>query len=361
MIRNFINNSCFTVNWINTKKEKISGNPVLIEKTIHAFALLGYLVQLETDFIFKGGTSLLLHAPQIRRLSIDIDIVFGGDIEGFTKNISQIPGNSPFTRFEEDDRGDRCLPNRKHFKFFYISSISNKEDSILLDIVLEDPSYIPFVESKLIKGNFFETAMELSVKVLTIEGLLGDKLTAFAPHTIGIPFVTERGISMTMQVAKQIFDIGELFNIATNFKNIEIAFKKTFKKENEYRDNKFTEEQVLQDTIEICLDLCQLRLKGFKNTKDTNYIEDGLKRLDSHLVREKFRTDNEAKITAAKVFCIANTMMNNKNFDFNNSRYNPDIIEKIKNIQLPAPYERLNRLKPILSEAFYYIWQGIKE
>ena len=357
----FIKNSCFNADWIKTKKEELSGDPVLIEKTIHAFALLGYLVQTETDFVFKGGTSLLLHAPQIKRLSIDIDIIFGGDIEEFNEKLSQIPGNLPFTKFEEDDRGDRGLPNRKHFKFFYKSSILNKEDSVLLDIVLENPSHIPFVLSKPIKSFFFETNMELSVKVPTIEGLLGDKLTAFAPHTIGVPFITKKGKSMTMQVAKQLFDIGELFNIATNFKNIETAFKETFKKENGYHSNEYTEKQVLQDTIDISLALCQIRLKGFSSSEDTNNIEDGIRRLGSHLVNEKFSTDVEAKITASKVFLIANSIKIGKNISFDKIRYSSEKIEQIKDVVLPSSYSKLNRLKPILQEAFYYIWQGTEE
>jgi len=32
--------------------------------------MLGYLVQLEENFVFKGGTSLLLHVSKIKRLSI---------------------------------------------------------------------------------------------------------------------------------------------------------------------------------------------------------------------------------------------------------------------------------------------------
>ena len=97
------------------KKKEFSGDPILIEKVIHAFALLGYLVQIELDFVFKGGTSLLLHVQQIKRLSIDIDIIFGGGLEELKEKLAHISGNVPFTRFEEDERGDRGLPNRKHF------------------------------------------------------------------------------------------------------------------------------------------------------------------------------------------------------------------------------------------------------
>lgn len=234
---------CFTADWINTKKDDLSGDPILIEKTIHAFALLGYLVQTKTNFIFKGGTSLLLHVPRIKRLSIDIDIIFDGELKELKEKLTQVAKNAPFTSFKEDNRGDRGLPNRKHFQFFYTSDRSKKEDSVLLDIVLEDLSHISFIESKSIHSNYFETNVELFVKVPTIEGLIGDKLTAFAPHTIGVPFATKKG----------------------------------------------------------------------------------------------------------------------KSISFDKIKYSLNKIDRIKDVVLPSPYDKLNRLKTILPEAFYYIWQGTKE
>ncbi len=120
-MKNLLKTDCFLEKWLKDKSRDLSGNPILIEKTLHAFALLGSLVQLEDNFVFKGGTSLLLHIPKIKRLSIDIDIIFGGDIEEFVKKLSQIPDNFPFIRFEENERGNRGLPNRRHFKFFYLS------------------------------------------------------------------------------------------------------------------------------------------------------------------------------------------------------------------------------------------------
>ena len=163
---------------------------------------------------------------------------------------------------------------------------------------------------------------------------------------------------MSMQIVKQLFDIGELFNIATNFKNIKTAFKDNFNKENGYHSNIYIEEQVLQDTINICLDLCSIRLKGFKSSEDTNNIEDGIQRLGSHLIKEKFSIDFEAKIAGAKVFCLANSIKIDKSISFDKIRYSSNKIEQIKNKILSSPYDKLNRLKPIIPEAFYYIWQG---
>lgn len=49
----------------------------ILERSLYALTLLGHLVESGLPFVFKGGTSLLLHLPQVRRLSIDIDIVCG--------------------------------------------------------------------------------------------------------------------------------------------------------------------------------------------------------------------------------------------------------------------------------------------
>ena len=355
-----IKEKCFNLQWLKSKSRKLSGDPVLLEKTLHAFALLGYLVQLEENFVFKGGTSLLLHVSKIKRLSIDIDIIYGGDIEIFNGKLVEISTNFPFTRLEEDKRGHRGLPNRRHFKFFYNSTISKNEEYVLLDIVLENPVYIPFTELKLIKTDLFDIETDLSVKIPTIEGLLGDKLTAFAPNTIGVPYETKNGNSMVMQVVKQLYDIGELFDIANSFNEISIAYRAAYIKETGYKDNDFSEKQVLQDTIDTCHNLLQIRLRGYKNTLAADFLEDGIRKINSHLLDDKFTTDTEAKITAAKVFCIANFLLNEKTLDFNKSLYKDKMIESLAAINLPAPFQRLNRLKQIIPEAFYYIWLGIE-
>lgn len=356
-----INSKCFSKEWIISKSKEFSGDPILIEKTIRAFALLSFIAQFEENFIFKGGTSLLLHVPKIKRLSIDIDIIYGDDIDSFIYKLSKITLLSDFIRIEENVRGHRGLPNRRHFKFYYKSSISGKEESVLLDIILEDPNYIPFVETKPIKIDLFEVNSELLVKLPSIEGLLGDKLTAFAPGTSGVPFVTKNGNLMVMQVIKQLYDIGELFDICSDHEKIKTAFDAVFEKECEYRGYNFSKEQALQDTIETCLNLLQIRLKGFKNNQITDHLDEGIKRISSHLLNDNFKVDSKAKITASKVLYIANSIKNGIAIDFNTDKYSADKLSILEAITLPKPYERLNRLKPILPESFYYIWKALKE
>jgi hypothetical protein len=58
-----ISGECFTSEWQTRKREELGGcDPVLLEKTIHAFALLDALATRGLEFVFKGGTSLLLRA-----------------------------------------------------------------------------------------------------------------------------------------------------------------------------------------------------------------------------------------------------------------------------------------------------------
>lgn len=49
-------------------------DPTLCEKMIRALGLLEKLAESKLDFVFKGGTSLILLVEKPERFSIDIDI-----------------------------------------------------------------------------------------------------------------------------------------------------------------------------------------------------------------------------------------------------------------------------------------------
>ena len=59
-----ISEICFTTDWLERKRKELGNvDPVLLERSLHAFALLGHLADSGLEFVFKGGTSLLLHTP----------------------------------------------------------------------------------------------------------------------------------------------------------------------------------------------------------------------------------------------------------------------------------------------------------
>jgi hypothetical protein len=169
---------CFSKEWIAQQRKKFpKADPYLIERQLAAFELFGLLVESGKDFIFKGGTALLLLLPVARRLSIDIDIVGNFSPEELKRLLSA----SLFGRMEEDHRETKGIPKR-HFKFFYTSIVDGQEAYVLLDVLYTDHGF-PNVVSVPIATTLFETERQLSVTTPTINGITGDKLTAFAPHT----------------------------------------------------------------------------------------------------------------------------------------------------------------------------------
>lgn len=71
------------------------------------------------------------------------------------------------------------------------------------------------------------------VKLPSKEDLLGDKLTAFAPHTTGIPFSRRKNCSM--EICKQLFDVASLFDIVGDLSVTAETFNKFAMVELQYR------------------------------------------------------------------------------------------------------------------------------
>ena len=328
---------------------------VQVEKSIHALALLGHLTKTDLSFIFKGGTSLLLHLPRIKRLSIDVDIMSDASDKDLEEIIDQISVLPPFIRYEKQNRGERGQPERRHFKLFYKSAIENQERNILLDVVPQNGCNLTCIE-KPINTEFISVKEEVLVTLPIMEALLGDKLTAFAPHTIGVKWLGADDRSMAMQVVKQLFDVGELFNEVQNLDAVRDAYLESYRLENDWRGGNHLVQDVLVDTKNVALQLCCLGLDyESEDAVIIGYLQKGITRLRNHLIRDPFRENNEAKIAAAKVYLLASYLegsidltADQLSFDLDTQR---DFIQTT-NITDPSC---LNRLKPILPEAFYYL------
>lgn len=354
-----IHDICFTAGWLDQKKKELRGvDPGLLEKALHAFALLGHLAESELKFVFKGGTSLLLHVPVVRRLSIDIDILCSepaAELDRILAQVSQVP---PFVRYEEHERGFRGLPARRHFKFFYTSLDGNNDAPFVLLDVVEEPEVPHDVVVKPITPSILEIRREIPVTIPTVESLLADKLTAFAPRTTGVPFVPKDGKPAdTMQIVKQLFDIGELFNLAEDLPAVRRVYQKVFAQENAYRGGGFTPADALDDTIQAALSLSMHLLKGVKDSPEALLLVDGARKLTSHLVDHKFNLDM-AKQAAAKAALIAKLI---KNVDAGSSLEAFRTVppgEGLRQLKIDGELERLNRLMSVNPEAFWYWHQA---
>jgi nucleotidyltransferase AbiEii toxin of type IV toxin-antitoxin system len=352
---------CFTADWLERKRKELKGvDPGLLEKALHAFALLGHLAETELKFVFKGGTSLLLHVPVIRRLSIDIDILCSAPAAELERILGEIAKVPPFIGYEIQNRGYRGLPNRNHFKFFYTPlDTRNPAPYVFLDVV-EEPEIPHDIIIKPITPSILEIRREIPVTIPTVESLLADKLTAFAPRTTGVPFAPANGNPPdSMQIVKQLFDVGELFNLAEDLTAVRRVYQKVFSLENAYRGGGFTPADALEDTLQASLSLSMHQLKGVKDSPEALMLVDGVRKLTSHLVDHHFTLDM-AKLAAAKAALVARLITSEESGPSLEAFRSVPTNEELGQLMITGEWERLNRLKNINPEAFWYWYQASK-
>ncbi|MDE6836043.1 MAG: nucleotidyl transferase AbiEii/AbiGii toxin family protein [Muribaculaceae bacterium] len=336
-----------TLEWINEIHSKHSKlDKSLIEKSIRAFSLLESLVLSGCPFVFKGGTCVMLHLDSNRRVSVDIDIICppGTDISSFINKYADEYGFTDVKLIERKGRND--VP-KSHAKFFYkISYRTNADEgNILLDVLFEDLHYSR-IEELPIRSRFLKTTgEEVYVRVPSIEDILGDKLTAFAPHTTGIPYYKGDNPAF-LEVIKQMYDIATLTDKIRDLKLIRETFMKFVKVELGYRNAEgLTAEDVLKDTINTAL---TLSLRGVVNKEEFEMLQSGIKRIDAFIVSERYLLDSAIK-DAAKTAYIAALVMRGK------TEFAPYSLEATKDLSgMSKLNTKLNKLKKTNPEAFYY-------
>ena len=330
--------------WIMKVREMTSQkDPILIEKMIMALILAESLSTNGLRFIFKGGTSLAVILGKLQRFSIDIDIVISKD-QNLKECFDKMMGSGPFHRYEENIRnGD--IP-KKHYKFFYPSEIENKESHILLDILLEENLYSKVIQVEVNLPILSLGREKTTLTCPSIECLLGDKLTAFAPNTTGIPYGAEK----QLEIIKQLFDIALLFDVVEQLDLVNETHSKIAAKELFYRGlTDLSLNEVLQDTINTGL---LIALRGYPDKNDEfSELLDGIKRIGGFLFSGNFTID-KAILCASKATLLASyLLMKEDTF----SRFDTSMDISKWEIQNPE-YTKINKLKKTSPEAFYYLF-----
>lgn len=343
---------CFENQWIRNKSREVKADPILIERAIYAFELLANTIDSGIKLVFKGGTGLMLLIPELKRLSIDIDIITNEKNTTLKKAFDSLVKEKEgvFTKWEEDKRHSAYKIRKKHFKFYYASPVIGKELYVLLDI-LQINSPFPKTIKKPLLLPIFKTEKEVKAIVPTINSLTGDKLTAFAPASIGISY----GKGKSMEIIKQLFDLGVLFEYISDLKEINEIYKKIAQIEASFRNLDLSKKKFLEDSINTSFLICQLDFRGSIKNDNTRELKDGIRRIKSHIIGGKY-TQLNAKEDASKVACLASLIKDNRlKIDIEKLRQTRRDIEKIKNIQLPGKFTILNKLKSISPESFY-LW-----
>lgn len=300
---------------------------------------------------------------------MDIDIIISPKIgkEELEKFLSKIEETSAFTRMELDERrsyqGD--IP-KAHYKFIYNSNfatknqagevVSNPEREILLDILFAENHYPQLVEIPLETDWLLQDDKRIVVTTPDINSILGDKLTAFAPNTIGIPYNAEK----EKEILKQLFDIGNLFDLLTDIDIFKQSFLETAKDEIKYRPEREIKsvEQVLNDIIETSLLIAK---KDILKTEDEKAkfteMNTGINQFRHFVFVGKFEI-LEAQVASAKSAYLSSFVLT----DSSEIKKFNDTIPLTDYMITNTDYNFLNkRLKFVAKgEALFYWYQTIK-
>ena len=355
-----IKDHCFTDEWLERfKKQKDHSriDRIILEKMIYALHLLERLKSNGLDFVFKGGTSLVLLLEEGDRFSIDIDIICKTERKELECILQRVVDSSNFISFElEEHRSYQPGIPKAHYKFSFKSTRVGS-GTMLLDVLTEESIYPVLVEKPLVT-KWIETNSVSMVTMPSIDSITGDKLTAFAPNTIGIPYFKGKDKQpYSMEICKQLFDLSRLFEKIQNMEVVAASFHVFALQEIAYRKNtdpesEITPEIVLQDTIDTCVILAK-RGRGSDDEKTRfKELQKGIIAFGTgFLMTGNFRIDDAIAASARISYLAAKILVNNLspiNY-FKDQDIRDIVIDDLK-------WNFLMRMKRQADRSAFYYW-----
>ena len=340
------------IDWINEASAKNNkADKILVEKVVRALLLLEGLSSSGLNFIFKGGTALMLLQGSTKRLSIDIDIIMPAKVD-LDIAFEKITKEKGFTKFELQKRNVSSDIQKAHYKFYYTPAYktAQAEEYVLLDILFEEPQYQKINAINIDSTFVFQKGSPLQVKAPGFDDILGDKLTAFAPNTTGIPY-EKKDVSRAMEIIKQLYDIGNIFEQANDPKIIATTFYAFAKTELGYRNIKGDTKQVLDDIIDTSL---TISTRGQLGKGNLDALMQGIGQLKQYIFSENYHIEKAITHAARAAYIAAIIKAEVKT----KKRFTEPMEIKDWNIT-NQQYNKLNKLKKSNPEAFYYWYQSL--
>ena len=343
-----ITQNSIAIEWIENIAKSNKADKILVEKVIRALLLLEGLSESGLGYVFKGGTALMLLFNSGKRLSIDIDIIIPEKTKNLTDVLKYVCAAKGFVGFEKQERRTKASINKEHYKLKFVSALNNQETHILLDVLKEKIHYQNITEFPIDSVFVSQEGKPVMVHLPDYNNILGDKLTAFAPNTSGIPY-RKGDKEMGMEIIKQMYDIGCLCDKADNPEIVSDVFVSFAETELAYRKNKNNIENVLDDIIETALSVCLRKSQG---RADFNILSKGIIQVKPFIFSESYHIE-KAITHAAKTAYIASVIKYGVKY-FNHFSRGIDM----KNWIIREPMDtKLNKIKKTNSEAFFYLYQ----
>lgn len=355
-----IKKHCFTEEWLDAFKKQAVHKRIdkaILEKMIYALHLLERLKANGLEFTFKGGTSLVLLLEEDNRFSIDIDIICNTNRNTLETILHNVIDSSNFKSFELDEhRSYKVGVPKAHYSFTFDSATKGKySGTILLDVLIEDSIY-PELTEKPVLTKWIEIDEKTNISLPTIDAITGDKLTAFAPNSVGIPYFKGKDQQpFSMEICKQLFDLSKLFERIESIETVAQSFEVFANKEIEYRKTEkpdLTPEKVLQDTIDTCIILAKKGNGTADEKSKFKELQNGIRAFGTgFLMVGNFRID-DAIPAAARIAYLSTKLLYKELSPL--EYYNGQDI-KDWNIE-NQDWNYLNRLKRQPDKSSFYYW-----
>lgn len=256
-----------------------------------------------------------------------------------------------FLEAKEIERESRTGVPKSHAEYRYAVTYPSGRptDKILLDVLYEDINYIGVVSLPIKSPLLKQEGEPVMVNCPSLKDMLGDKLTAFAPHTTGIPFF-KGGDEFFMEIMKQLYDISSILDRVDNLNEVRNTYGQLVPIELGYRKlDQLTEADVLKDTYDSAMNICY---RGALDKTEYGYYAKGARSVSSFIIPEKYNADIAIRDAAKVAYLVRLIQTGNDQV----KHYKPEMDEElagalIQNQQL----NKLNSVKKISLEAFFYL------
>ena len=349
-----INHNCTSLEWI-TKVSALHNNAdkILVEKVIRALMLLEGLAVSGLDFCFKGGTATMLLLEKPRRMSIDIDIIVPDANADIPATLDKVCAQQGFIGWEAVERQNKGLIHKTHYKLHFLSNVSRaREQFILLDVLHEQVGYSKTIQKPLTSSFIENEDAAVLVTIPDINSITGDKLTAFSPNTIGIPY-SKGGHDRGMEIIKQLYDLSCLYEQVDDISIVREVFERFCAVESRYREHGFSPEAVLEDAQINALSICFR--KAYDERCQYEVLSKGAKQVNGFIFSERF-SNEKAMVHAAKVAYLVELVKQGIN---QKVLFDPAI--DMKNWLVSQPSDtRINKVKKSSPEGFFYLYHMVQ-
>lgn len=193
--------------------------------------------------------------------------------------------------------------------------------------------------------------------------MLGDKLTAFAPNTTGIPYIKTvigRGglpedRHCSMEIIKQLFDVASLFDRIDDLSDARATFEKIAPIELDYRQMDSGDLTPILDDIYNTSELICTGI--YKNDRSFEYQElvRGINQIRPLIISEKYN-HYSAIVNASKAAYLSVLLKKGINAI---THYDPSF--NLRSVKLGGPINpAIKKVKVFRPEAFFY-WMQIEK